>query len=189
MFTPIMGSRKFTTDEERKEARRASVRAWMARNPEKRRANRKRHAAAHPEVGQRARKKWTSNNRDKMNALNKAWCERNPEKVLAKRERRKDRDRELERARIAANPGYYNAKSAKRRARKLQATPPWADHKKIAAVYAEAARLTRETGIQHDVDHVWPLQGKDGSRGLHVEYNLQILPATENTRKHNSPPD
>lgn len=183
-----MARRKFATDEERKEARRASVRAWRKRNPDYTRAARKRYAAAHPEVGRRARKKWTANNRAKMNALQKAWYERNPEKLQAKRLRRKDRDRELQRARIAANPAHYNAKSANRRAMKLQATPPWADHDKIRAVYAEAKRLTIETGVKHVVDHIWPLQGKDGSRGLHVHYNLQVLTFAENTRKANNPP-
>jgi len=61
-------------------------------------------------------------------------------------------------------------------------TPPWADREKIAAVYRECKRLSRETGITHTVDHVLPLRGRTVS-GLHVHENLQILTWRENFRK------
>jgi hypothetical protein len=76
------------------------------------------------------------------------------------------------------------AKDARRRAAKLQRTPSWADYDAIAAVYAEAQRLTRATGVPHHVDHAIPLQGKLVS-GLHVHQNLQILTGLENIRKCN----
>lgn len=82
-----------------------------------------------------------------------------------------------------------------RQAAQLQATPHWADPKKIDAIYAEAARLTKETGIPHHVDHMVPIQGPvakygpfRGMRlvyGLHCEANLQILPGAENMSKGN----
>lgn len=49
---------------------------------------------------------------------------------------------------------------------------------------ASAKRLSRETGIPHHVDHIVPLQG-DHVSGLHVESNLQVIPATDNIRKRN----
>jgi hypothetical protein len=70
------------------------------------------------------------------------------------------------------------------RASKLNATPPWADRAAIAAVYAEALRLTRETGVPHDVDHIVPLQGATVC-GLHIAANLQPLPASDNYAKGN----
>ena len=76
---------------------------------------------------------------------------------------------------------------AKRRAAKLQATPPWLTAGHIAAMQAkfeEAARLTADTGIEHHVDHIVPLQGR-GVRGLHVPWNLQVIPASVNLKKHN----
>lgn len=56
-----------------------------------------------------------------------------------------------------------------------QATPSWADLSKIKAIYVESARITKETGKPHEVDHIIPLCGKNVC-GLHVESNLQILP-------------
>ena len=73
---------------------------------------------------------------------------------------------------------------AKRRARKLNATVIWADNDAIGALYKEATRLTKETGIPHQVDHIIPLVGETVS-GLHVHYNLQVLTARENQIKSN----
>jgi hypothetical protein len=63
--------------------------------------------------------------------------------------------------------------------------PAWANLRKIRAIYKEAARLTKVTGVRHHVDHIVPVQGVLVS-GLHVECNLQILTAAENIRKANS---
>jgi excisionase family DNA binding protein len=62
--------------------------------------------------------------------------------------------------------------------------PPWANGAAIRAIYAEAKRLTAETGIEYHVDHVIPLVGERVS-GLHVETNLQVLPKRDNLLKRN----
>jgi 5-methylcytosine-specific restriction endonuclease McrA len=86
-----------------------------------------------------------------------------------------------------SKPGLYAGYCAKRRAKKLKATPPWLTEeqwKQIQEHYNEAARLTNETGIVHEVDHIEPLQGKEVS-GLHVPWNLQVLTKKSNQSKGN----
>jgi hypothetical protein len=70
------------------------------------------------------------------------------------------------------------------RAEDLGRVPAWADLKAIDEIY-RAARAQREaTGGEYQVDHVVPLQGELVS-GLHVHYNLQVLPKLDNILKKN----
>jgi excisionase family DNA binding protein len=92
--------------------------------------------------------------------------------------------REVKRLRDIERRSLVTFHANKRRTAKLQRTPPWADMAAIRAVYAEAARLTKATGVPHHVDHEIPLQGEFVS-GLHVHDNLQILTGTENSKKRN----
>ena len=85
------------------------------------------------------------------------------------------------------NNDKFNFYTAKRRAKKLQATPVWLtiEHwKQIKELYKLAKKLIKETGILHVVDHIIPLQGKYVS-GLHVPWNLQIISSKENGNKYN----
>lgn len=77
------------------------------------------------------------------------------------------------------------AMEAARRAAKLNATPRWLsgdDIKAIDQMYEKASAMTAATGIPHEVDHVVPLMGRD-VRGLHVPWNLQVIPAYQNRAK------
>jgi hypothetical protein len=144
--------------------------------------------AANPEKERALCKAWRAANPEWVRAANKAWRLANPDKVLANtraaRAARPDHYRALNKAWRTANHGVRNAIEAKRYAIKKQAMPAWADVGAIKAFYIEAARLTRETGIQHDVDHIYPLQGTTVC-GLHVEGNLQVLTHVENVTKKN----
>lgn len=87
----------------------------------------------------------------------------------------------------AKNRGKVNHTAAKRRAVKALATPAWlteADWAAIAALYEQAAQLTATTGIEHEVDHIIPLQGETVC-GFHCPENLRIVTRNENRRKHN----
>lgn len=105
---------------------------------------------------------------------------RTPEEELEVRRMRSRISNRKNPARVKANKIKYEKKLA-------QATPSWLskeDWDAMNAIYEEARRLTRETGINHQVDHIIPLNGKTVS-GLHVPANLQILTQAENVAKSN----
>ena len=85
------------------------------------------------------------------------------------------------------NRAIKNALTAKRRARKLKATPSWLSKQHFEAIkefYKEAKRLEDLFGELYHVDHIVPLQGAHVC-GLHVPWNLQVLTASENMSKSN----
>lgn len=86
------------------------------------------------------------------------------------------------------NKQSVNTMTAARRSAKLQRTPKWLTQthlQQIGIFYDAASKLTKEFGIKMEVDHVVPLQGKNVS-GLHVPWNLQVLPKSINCSKGNS---
>lgn len=125
---------------------------------------------------------YVANNKDSLNARRKAWYEENKKYELAYRKNHRDTHKE-ERA-IAQknhqkdNPELWRFYVNKRRAKKLKATPIWANLEKIREIYLNCPK-------GYEVDHIYPLQGKLVS-GLHVEANLQYLTVNENRVKSNN---
>lgn len=77
-----------------------------------------------------------------------------------------------------------------RRASENQATPSWLSEEQkqqIFAVYQHAKECEMLTGDKYHVDHIVPLKGENVS-GLHVPWNLQVLPADINLQKGNRTP-
>jgi len=130
-------------------------------------------------------------NKEKYRELGRNWALNNPDKSKARYLRYRNANIEECRARDEAyrrsNLHKDAKKTAKRRAAKLQRTPPWLSPDHLAYIelfYANAAHLTETTGIPHHVDHIIPLQGETVS-GLHVPWNMQVLTASENSSKGN----
>lgn len=117
--------------------------------------------------------KWREQNREKAIKASKKYYYENIEHC---REVRKEYSKN--------NRGRLNALSAKRYAQKIQATPEWADYEKILKIYQECQKLTENTEIVYNVDHIVPLLSENVC-GLHCEDNLQILTKVENLKKSN----
>ena len=126
-------------------------------------------------------KKYYRANTEKAKAKSKAWVKANPEKAKAiyktYRESNPEKVKEIKKRSRQKNPETSRAICAKRRAAKLNATPAWADLKKITQIY-------KDCPPGYHIDHVFPLQSPIMC-GLHVENNLQYLPAKENISKGN----
>lgn len=84
---------------------------------------------------------------------------------------------------IRAHPDYRAARCARQRAARRRATPRWLtpeQRREILEFYREARRRPGHW----EVDHIVPLGGASVC-GLHVPWNLQLLPRAENRRKGN----
>ncbi len=81
-----------------------------------------------------------------------------------------------------SQPSIEALRTIRRNKAIAEQTPTWANKTKIRAIYAEARRLTRVTGIKYEVDHIVPLQGVI-VRGFHWEGNLRIVTARANRKK------
>lgn len=82
------------------------------------------------------------------------------------------------------DPSKKHARTVKRRASKLKATPSWANHGYIGLFYQMAREESERLGVKVHVDHIVPLQSKLVC-GLHNEFNLQLLAASANLKKSN----
>lgn len=84
------------------------------------------------------------------------------------------------------NPEKVQQESAYRRALKFQRTLSWLNDGQlfeIECAYKYCGSL-RKIGLNYHVDHEIPLRGEFVS-GLHVPWNLQVIPAFENLSKGN----
>lgn len=127
-----------------------------------------------PEKTQESAKRSYDKNRDKYNAQKREYREANKEYFNAKtREYKKQ------------NKGLINSSNARRRASKMKATPSWANKFIIDEIYSLAQLRTEMLGIEFHVDHEIPLT-HNLVCGLHNEFNLKIVTASENLTKHNS---
>jgi hypothetical protein len=85
------------------------------------------------------------------------------------------------------NRGIANALGRKYKLKKAKATPLWLTPEQLynmQCTYKVAAQLSETSSQKWHVDHIVPIRGKDVC-GLHVPWNLQVLPAKMNMQKGN----
>ena len=114
-------------------------------------------------------------NKIKITQQKTSWWEKNSEKAFAARQKW-----------CKNNPAKLVASTKRRRLAKINRTPLWLNKSQlfeIESIYEYCAAL-RNVGLDYHVDHIVPLRGKIVS-GLHVPWNLQVIPGRENIRKGN----
>ena len=107
-------------------------------------------------------KEWAAINKDTINSKRRVYRSKNPEKVMTM--------------------------LSKRRAAKLQAVPSWGNNwlekLLIEEMYLVSKTRSIVTGIQHEVDHIIPLQNEI-VQGFHCSANLRVVTQSENASKCN----
>ncbi len=108
--------------------------------------------------------------------------------VNEKRKERKDSINAKQRKYYRNNRQYYITKAYLRNKQVARAKPAWLteEHEFMLEEIYELRDLRSElTGVVHHVDHIVPLRGQNCC-GLHVPWNLQVIPAVDNLSKSNS---
>lgn len=162
---------------------------WQMDNRDKKNAIAREYRLKNHDSALAYQAEWRKKNRGKANAYAAKWRERvGNERILESarhyREANREKTRESALKWQKKNTGKVNALNAARYAAKLRSTPGWANPQEVAEFYIDAARISMETGVLYEVDHIVPLRSKIVC-GLHCEANLRVILAFDNRSKGN----
>ena len=162
--------------EAKKEKQAAYSKAYYEANKEKKAAYSKAYYEANKEKVAASGKTYRVANKEKIAAKDKAYRVANKEKILAYKEANKEKQ-----------AVQKSCREAKRRALKLKQIPIHLrdcpqERQRLIQTYKLRNIISKATGVQHHVDHMWPLA--DG--GPHWSGNLQVITAQENLSKNAS---
>ena len=144
--------------EKYRETKRRSLNKWRSNNKEYVREQAALMRRLKPEIHRRHCKNYSLKNSEKIKIKNKKYKLKNPH--------------------LAAEH------TMKRLIKKKQGSLNNYDKKNIEIIYKECSKISKETRIKHNVDHIIPLTNEMVC-GLHVSWNLQILTKSENVIKKN----
>lgn len=132
--------------------------------------------------------------RDRVKQANSVWIRKNEyyKSDVRKKWAKENHEKRLEYGRKSyrKNPETSLMYTKLYHLRRRQAMPSWANKKHIKDLYYSVSLLNKLAGKREcgrtafHVDHIIPLNGENVC-GLHVEYNLQLLPAKVNLSKSN----
>lgn len=145
-----------------KSCRRKKITNYDKKNCSKKKVYNKAYAELNSEKIKKHSKEYYNKNKDSILAYLKYWRDSNPDKVARGR---LDRVKNVRRA-----------------------IPPWTTDKMvedIKMVYLHAKDCAITSGCEYEVDHIVPIKGKTVC-GLHVPWNLQVLPKDINRSKTNN---
>ena len=163
--------------EEQKAKAREYAREYRKKHSERLRLEARERYANNREACLSNKKRYYAKNREEIRATQAEYQKANYEQMLENNKQWRKK-----------NPLKAKMKDVLNRYNRYNAIPNWLtkeDKQKIKDIYKKCKELTMQTGIQHHVDHIIPIKGKNIS-GLHVPENLQILTASQNCSKRNS---
>lgn len=137
----------------------------------------RRNKDSQKELKARQYQKYKTRHWDEIKKRAKEWRDTHRERCNEATKRSFEKNREYYRA---ENTSFQSAK----RASVKQATPKWRNKFFINEIYGLSKLRSKVTGYGWHVDHIVPLLSPLVC-GLHVEHNLQVIPARTNIRKRN----
>ena len=146
---------------------------WIENNREKYNARIRNDRALNPKKYKQWADNYRKSNPEHYKKIKQIWVKNNQEKRKATIKKYTN-----------ANKAVLNEKVMRRNAHKIKATASWFDASIAEAIYSLAKKKSELLGIEHQVDHIVPLNSKFVC-GLHVQHNLQVISATENKSKSN----
>lgn len=175
-------------DEEKRRKAAEKTKAWQLANPDRDKAMHKAYAIKNKERIARYKAEWQSKNKDRLREKMSLYYESNKEEIKNRSSLWAINNSD----RVKHNQSEYRIKnsikrceqSAKRRSAIPSSTPTWANEFFLREAYSLARLRTKTLGFKWHVDHIVPLNSKIVC-GLHVEYNLQVIPGAENLSKGN----
>lgn len=186
---------EFNKDKSKKDGHRNSCKScdkkYREENKEKTSKKKKLYREENKEKITKQKKEYYQKNKDKILQQKKQHYIENRDIILEQKKEyskeNQDKIVKYKKQHYIENKEYYLANRSKYRASKLQATPSWLTEEQleeILNIYKFRQKISDETEVLHHVDHIVPLQGETVC-GLHVPWNLQVIPASENLSKNN----
>jgi hypothetical protein len=141
-------------------------------------------------------KRYKAANKDRIKEQRKEYYANNPQKDLERKQKRREYlAKNKDRIYAQRQEWLENGGQAKKTLCQIQrgkriktATPSNISNEDLLPIYEEAARVTKQTGVPHEVDHYYPIRGKVVC-GLNVPWNMQVITKTENCAKNNKMPE
>lgn len=174
-----------------KECHSEMYREWRIKNAEYKSVKKREWYLQNREHALQYAKDYVEENKDQVSIKNKRWYENNREYILNKAKEYYKNNAETQRKKSLEwkllNRGVATASQRMRELAKRKATPSWLTEEQKEAIkdfYWLAKDLEKVSGEKYHVDHIIPIKGEDVC-GLHVPWNLQVLPADINIAKGN----